>query len=284
MKLGIVSHTAIDHIVSNNKEEVTVGGPTYYAGLTIKQFGLNLALMTKVGYDFKYTYLPIDNRYRVDDAPTTRFRLFINNYSRRLFLLARCKDIEVDDIVDTDCCIVSPIINEINNNVFKHIIKRSSIRLLDPQGFVRVVKNNECYIERREIDIQEIDIIKVDENEAYALTGLHGIDALKRLKTKISILTDKDKSLMLCNDKLYSIEFESIKSIDSTGIGDIFMGIYAVYYMKEKDPILALAGGVAGALLALKNNRFGIDKIPNKDMIEKKTEELYNKIHLYKSL
>ncbi len=279
-----MSHTAIDHIVSNDKEEVRIGGPTYYAGLTIKQFGLNLALMTKVGYDFKYTYLPIDNRYRVDDAPTTRFRLFINNYSRKLFLLARCKDIETDDIVDTDCCIISPIINEISTNVFKHIIKRSSIRLLDPQGFVRVVRNNECFIERREIDIQEIDIIKVDENEAYALTGLYGIDALKKLKSKISILTNKDKSLMLYNDKLYSIEFEPIKSIDSTGIGDIFMGIYALYYAKDRDPILALAGGVAGALLALESNKFGIDKIPSKEMIERKADELYKKIHLYKSL
>ncbi len=284
MRLGIVSHTTIDHIVSNYKEEITIGGPTYYAGLTIKPFNIDLELMTKVGYDFKYTsLLPIDTRYQVD-APTTRFRLFIDNYSRRLFLLARCKDIEVDDIIDTDGSIISPIINEIDTDVFKHIIKRSSVRFLDPQGFVRSVRNNECYIVRREIDTKDIDMVKVDEKEAYALTGLDGIDALKRLEAKVCILTNNDKCLMLYNDKIYYIEFDPIKSIDSTGIGDIFMGVYAVYYMKDKDPFLALAGGVAAALLALESNRFGIDKIPSKEMVERRVEELYKKIRLYKSL
>ncbi|RMF30519.1 MAG: hypothetical protein D6752_03900, partial [Candidatus Nitrosothermus koennekii] len=249
MKLGIVAHTSIDHIINNDLEEITVGGPTYYAGLAVKQSNIDAKLITKVGYDFKQflsysNELSIDKQYIIDKN-TTRFMLVINDYSRRLFLLARCEDITIDDIVDMDGYIVSPIINEISIDTLNYISKNSNFTFLDPQGFVRALRGKECYIERRDIKFQNITAIKVDEEEGFALTGLNGIDALMALNTEIAILTKKDRSFMLYKDKIYSIKFDAIKPIDSTGAGDIFMGVYASSYIKDKDAIWAYASAIA---------------------------------------
>ncbi len=282
MKLGIVAHTSIDHIINKEMEKITVGGPTFYAGLTLNRFNIDTRLITKVGYDFPFSSgeLRIDKECIVE-APTTRFMLIINEYSRRLFLLAKCDDISIDDIVDMDGYIVSPIINEISNDTLNYIAKNSSFTFLDPQGFVRRLRNKECYIERTDLRVEGIDVIKVDEDEAFALTGSIGIDALMAINADTSILTSKDRTIMLHKDRVYGMKFEPIKPIDSTGAGDIFAGAYASSYMKDKDHVWAFCSAIAASLLALKSNKVGIEKIPSLKMVEEEAKEIYEKIHVY---
>ncbi len=281
MKLGIVAHTSIDHIINKDIEKITVGGPTFYAGLTLNRFGIDTRLITKIGHDFSFPSdeLSIDKECIVE-SPTTRFMLIINEYSRKLFLLAKCEDIGIDDITDMDGYIVSPIINEVSNDTLNYIAKNSNFTFLDPQGFVRRVRNKECYIARTDLRIENIDVIKMDEDEAYALTGSIGIDALMALDTT-AILTSKDRTLMLHKDRVYSVKFEPIKPIDSTGTGDIFAGTYASSYMKDKDHVWAFCSAIAASLLALKSNKVGTDKIPSLAMVEEEAKEIYENIHVY---
>lgn len=282
MKLGVVAHTSIDHIINKEMEKITVGGPTFYAGLTLKRFGIDTKLITKVGDDFSFSSdeLSIDKECIVD-TPTTRFMLIINEYSRKLFLLAKCDDININDIVDMDGYIVSPIINEVSSDTLNYIVKNSSFTFLDPQGFVRRVRDKECYIARTDLKIDGIDVIKVDEDEAFALTGSIGIDALMALDTNTAILTSKDRTIMLHKNRVYGMKFEPVKPIDSTGAGDIFAGAYASSYMRDKDHVWAFCSAISASLLALKSNKVGIDKIPTLQMVEEKAKEIYEKLHVY---
>ncbi|MEM4237370.1 MAG: PfkB family carbohydrate kinase [Candidatus Nitrosocaldaceae archaeon] len=282
MKIGVASHTAIDNIVNNDLERISIGGPTYYAGLMIKELNLKPVLITKVGYDFPFEmdkYNMIERSYAVA-SPTTRFKLVIQGYKRRLFLLARCEDLSSNDIIDLDGYVISPITNEISNEMVRDIIKHSNFIFLDPQGFVRRFKDKECYIARTDLLTDNIDVIKVDEEEAYALTGLYGLDAVRSLKSKIIILTTKDSTRMVYNDKLYIIRFNPIDSIDSTGIGDIFAATYTCSYMKDKDPVWALSLAVASSIASLKKNNFGIDKIPDSRTVEKEGERIFKSIEV----
>lgn len=279
MRIGIASHTAIDHIINNAQERVSIGGPTYYAGSMLKRLGIEPVLITRIGYDFPLEmdkYSMIDRRYAVA-KPSTRFRLVINGYDRRLFLLARCEDLSSDDITDLDAYIISPIANEISQDMLMHFSRYSNVTFLDPQGFVRRFRNGECYIARTNLKMN-VDIIKMDQEEAYALTGLDGLDAMRSLRCKIVISTSKDSTRMLYDDKLYTITFEPIESIDSTGIGDIFAATYLYSYMKDRDPVWSLASAVASSLTSLKRNSFGIEKIPDGKMIEEETESILKMI------
>lgn len=280
MSVAVVSHTPVDQIENKGISVISVGGPTSYCGLTAKEFNFKVKLITKIGLDFPEDFkkllaekgLTISSNCISTSNPTTRFKLVLKDHERDLFLLARCDDITVEDIeLDTDACIVSPIINEVRSDALAKISQQTGFIFLDPQGFVRKVRrNNSCYIGRTEMDVDRtcIKAIKVDEEEAFALTGVNGIDALKKLEIETAILTSKNKTTMLHKDHVYEITTEFIEARDSTGIGDIFAAAYTCGFVKNNDARWALCFGVAAAVTALKTNATGISKIPSRRDVE----------------
>ncbi len=198
--------------------------------------------------------------------------MILKDHERELFLLSRCSDITAEDIeLDNDACIVSPIINEVSVDSLSKISKQASFVFLDPQGFVRKVRDDgSCYIGRTEmsVDRSRINVIKVDKEEAFALTGANGIDALKKLKVETAILTSINKTTMLHKERIYEIATDFIEARDYTGIGDIFVAAYSCAFVQSNDPAWALSFGVAAAVAALKTNNVGIFKTPLKKDVE----------------
>jgi sugar/nucleoside kinase (ribokinase family) len=292
VSVAVVSHTPIDQIENKGTGVVSVGGPTSYGGLTAKSCGFNVKLVTKIGLDFPEDFkdllrergLTISSNCISNSKPTTRFKLVLKDHERDLFLLARCDDITADDIeFNTDACIVSPIINEVRADAFTKISQKTGFIFLDPQGLVRKVRNDgSCYIGRTEmsIDRRKINAIKVDEEEAFALTGERGIDALKTLGIETAILTSKNKTTMLHQERLYAIATELIEAKDSTGIGDIFAGAYTCAFVENSDAKWALCFGVAAAVTALKTNTAGISKIPMRKDVEEYASTLHDRLKI----
>ena len=280
MSVTVVSHTPVDQIESKGISVVSVGGPTSYCGLTAKEFDFKVKLVTKIGLDFPEDFkklldkkgLTISSNCISTNNPSTRFRLVLKDHERDLFLLARCDDITAEDIeLDTDACIVSPIINEISADALAKISQQTGFIFLDPQGFVRKVRNDgSCYIGRTAMNVSRsnIGVIKVGEEEAFALTGVNGVDALKKLKIETAILTSKNKTVMLHKERVYEITTELIEAQDSTGVGDIFAAAYTCKFVKTCDAKWALCFGVAAAVTALKTNTVGMNKIPNRKDVE----------------
>jgi sugar/nucleoside kinase (ribokinase family) len=286
-KIAVVSHTPIDQIQSNGIDTVTVGGPTCYSGLTIKSLSHDVHIITKIGTDFDFKDMLsrkgltiTDNA--VSDKPTTRFKIVIDGNQRKLFLLARCADITVGDIdTDADACIVSPVINEVSVDVILEMSKRTSFLFLDPQGFVRKVRDDgSCYIDKTTMDLSKlkIDAIKVDSEEGFALTAMHDIDALYKLPAKTKIMTINNRTLMFHNQHLYEITADMVDTKDSTGAGDILAGAYTAVYAETNEAQWALCYGVAAAAIALRTNKVGLEKIPNKTDIEEYASVLQNRL------
>lgn len=280
MRIAIVSHTPIDQIEYGTETKISVGGPTSYCGLTARELGFDVKLATKIGLDFPEDLkrslgksgLQIPSGCVSPKSPSTRFKLVLRDKGRDLFLLARCDDITAEDIkLDTDTCIVSPIINEVHRDLLPEVRKHTGFVFLDPQGFLRRVgSDGRCYIARTEMNLGRagINAIKVDEEEARALTGSIGIDAIKKLRVGIAILTGGNKTIMLHNERLYEISTEASRPSDSTGLGDIFAAAYTCAFAKEDDAVWALCTAVATSLAALKSNAMGISKIPARSDVE----------------
>jgi sugar/nucleoside kinase (ribokinase family) len=287
VKIAVVSQTPIDHIQSSNVDTISVGGPTCYSGLMIKSLSHDVSLVTKIGADFEYREMLgqkglIISDNHVSDKPTTRFKIVIEGNERKLFLLARCADITVDDVdFDTDACIISPIINEVSSDVINRMSKRANFTFIDPQGFVRKVRDDgSCYIDKTTIDFSRlnVDAIKVDREEAFALTGLRSTDALHKLPAKTAVMTISNRTLMLHNQRLYEIATDAVSAKDSTGAGDILAGAYTSAFMQSNDAQWALCYGVAAAVASLKTNKVGIEKIPCRKDLEEHASKLHNGI------
>ena len=282
MKLAVFAHCAVDTITIDGKSHEQIGGSACYCGITAKQFKFDVDLFTKFGPDFPKQYF---DEYKINcidsesQKNTTKFGISIIGSDRTLKLENQCDSIDYSSI-NADGNLISPIFHEINNDVFDQIKKDSNFTFVDPQGFLRQKDSqNNVYLEKNDIDLNGVDAIKVNPEEAQCLvTGTHDemMIALQKKGVEHVLLTNKTEVSLLVKDKVYSITLPNKQIHDTTGIGDIFCSAFCCTMLKEKDFLWALcfAGGAAQAALDSKN--IGLQKIPKKGTIQNNASYFYN--------
>jgi sugar/nucleoside kinase (ribokinase family) len=300
MKIGIASHIVKDSIIDSEGTKIeSLGGPACYGSVIAKTFKLDAYLFTKVGNDIsnKLEFLKENNIFIKNDQideknPTTRFQLFLNkNGSRKLLLLDKCSPIDISyrDIDNLDGIILSPVIDEIPDNIFQNLAKtkKEKFIMLDPQGFLRDWNKETLlisYKEKLDLDFKGITAIKTDEEELSALTkGITSIEGMKLLKKKYClefvISTGYNSVLFLNKNILYSLSFNKIPNQDNTGLGDILTSGFSCSYLKERDPLWAICFATGSVIASLDANKKGLEKVPRKiNLIERNASYFYNTI------
>ena len=283
MKLAIFSHCVLDTIKLNDSSYPQVGGPACYGSLTARNLKLDVDLITKFGSDFPQDNYLVKNKINFHDAiskiPTTKFKIYIKNSDRTLYLEHQCEPVEYSN-VDADGTLISPVYHEISEKTFELIKQNSNFTFLDPQGFLRRIdSNNKIFLEQTNLELSKISAIKVSSNEITKLVGSDDESAMKTLQkngVKHVLLTNKREISMLVNDRIYSLTLPNKKVFDTTGIGDIFSATFCSTILKEKDFFWAFcfAGGAAQA--ALETNQIGLQKVPKKGAIETNATYFYN--------
>jgi sugar/nucleoside kinase (ribokinase family) len=302
MKIAVASHIALDTI-QDMKGRITesLGGPACYCSLTARQFKFKIELATKVGKDFSQdSRIMLHNNginiedTHITDSPTTRFRIILKKESRDLFLLSKCSPITIEDIkdIETDCWIVSPIIDEIPYSVLKEIVNDNNnveFVMLDPQGYIRTTTPDGriSLLNDLKLDISGISAIKVDPQELSALTGgrkgIEGMQYLQVCKGVKFVLSTEYRIIRLLYDKMhYWIKLPEVDTAYSTGIGDILASAFCCAYLKEKDPVWAICFGAGAVRAALEANLEGLDKIPSKSNMEQSASYYYNTLSFQK--
>lgn len=286
MKISIFSHCTIDEISRDNNIVETAGGPACYCGLTARSLKFDVEFHTKVGPDFGFlSYLEKNKIFVPQDSisvnPTTRFLLEISGVDRILYLKSKCDPIEFKKS-DADACIVSPVFDEVSEEILDKIKNDCDFTLLDPQGFLRRKdESNKIYLEKTNLDLSYISAIKVDPEEAFSLTGEDGRDAMLSLQkkgAKYVLYTNKREISMLVKDRLYFLTIPNIEVYDTTGVGDIFCATFACTYLKEKDVLWAMCFAVGSAQAALETKETGLSKVPYGGNIERNASYLYNAV------
>jgi sugar/nucleoside kinase (ribokinase family) len=282
MKLGLFSHCAIDTIRIDGVLHEQIGGAACYGGLTARQLKFDVSLYTKFGPDFPKQYLSQNNinfENALSEKFTTRFAIDITGSDRTLKLLNECDPIDYSSI-NSDGSLVTPIFHEISEDIFTKIKKDSNFTLVDPQGFLRQVDSNKnVFLENRNLDLSDVDAIKVNPEESQKIvngTQDEMMIALQKKGAKHVIFTNKTEVSLLIKDKIYSIILPNKEIYDTTGIGDIFCASFCCTMLKENDFLWALcfAGGAAQA--ALDSKEIGLLKIPSKNAIETNASYFYN--------
>jgi sugar/nucleoside kinase (ribokinase family) len=279
----------------------SLGGPACYCSLTAREFKFKIELATKVGKDFSQdSRLMLHNNginikdTHITDSPTTRFRIILKKESRDLFLLSKCSPITIEDIkeIETDCWIVSPVIDEIPYSVLKEIVNDNDnveFVMLDPQGYIRTTTPDGriSLLNDLKLDISGISAIKVDPEELSALTGgrkgIEGMQFLQVYKGVKFVLSTEYRIIRLLYDKMhYWIKLPEVDTAYSTGIGDILSSAFCCAYLKEKDPVWAICFGAGAVRAALEANLEGLDKIPSKSKMEQSASYYYNTLSFQK--
>jgi sugar/nucleoside kinase (ribokinase family) len=273
-----------------------VGGPPCYCGITSRRFGLDVSLVTKAGSDLPKEVSKTLQNYNImlgDDifvsSPTTRFQIICHGHSRDLKLFSKCEPLTIDDIqkTKTDCWLVSPVIDELPQNVLaeiKHNRGKKNFIMLDPQGYLRLIgpDGRIAIRDKLDLDVSGINAIKVDCQEMAALSGglqgLAGMQALHSRGIEFVVHTDNRTIHLLHDQRHYWFTLQKFDTVDSTGLGDILSAAFSCAYIKEKDPIWAICFAVGAVTAALETRQVGIAKIPSIRDVEETASYLYNGI------
>jgi len=283
MKVGIFSHCTMDTIIYENEQYDAPGGPASYCSITAKKQKHDVNLYTKFGANYPLEEFFNENKINMHDAlsskDTTKFRIELNNSDRKLFVENMCDNIDFIENND-DGTIISPVFDEISLDTYSQIKNSDNFTFLDPQGFLREKNSdNEVSLKRTSLDLANIDAIKMNPDELFALTGLSGNDGIKQLQKlgiEYVIHTNKQEISLLVKDKLYTIFLPKMTLTDTTGIGDIFCSTFTCTMLKEKDFLWALSFAGGAAQSALESKAFGLEKIPEKNALESNGSYFYN--------
>lgn len=297
MKVCIASHVALDEIIDlEGQKTESVGGPVCYGSILAKTFSFDTYAATRVGNDIagKLQLLRDCNIILTDNQvdrlnPSTKFRLILNSEGgRQLFLLSSCSEINLNDIVDSDAVVLSPIFEEISQNTLRKVVNKYGDRfiMIDPQGFLRYKNSDGLILNRKSInlDLNGVTAIKADEDELSALTGgVTSIEGMIKLRDKFNlefvISTGINNIIFLHKNIAYTIKFKKIDSPDHTGLGDILATGFTCAYLKERDPLWAICFGAGSVISSLESKERGVRKVPKRmNSIERFATYFYNTI------
>ena len=289
VKLLIVGHITIDHIISPTLDLISLGGPPSYAGLMARRLGADVDVATKVGLDFPEHYTLFLTRYInilkpaiSQRKPTTRFQIQQFGSGRRLKLISRCEDIEEEQIhhKDYDICILNPVVGEVSKKVADAAKSAAKFLFMDPQGFLRRFDSN-GFATLSDMDkafLKDVDVLKVDYEEMRSLTGSddpkQALNKLHALGPKVVILTSHSGYVTLSTGKMiHRVVIPAVDVIrETTGAGDILAGAFAASFPQNKDLLRAVCLGVSAATLAVRG--VGISKIPSAEEVSELAEQI----------
>ena len=283
MKVGIFSHCTMDTIVYENEQYDAPGGPASYCSFTARKQKHDVNLYTKFGLNYPLDDFFKENKIKTHNAlstkNTTKFRIELNNSDRKLFVENMCDKINFIEN-DDDGTIISPVFDEISLDTYSKIKDSGNFVFLDPQGFLREKNSkNKISLKNTTLDLKNINAIKMNPDELYALTGLtenNGIKQLQKFGIEYVIYTNKQEISLLVKDKLYTIYLPKMTLTDTTGIGDIFCSTFVCTMLKEKDFLWALSFAGGAAQSALESKAFGLEKVPEKSALENNGSYFYN--------
>jgi fructokinase len=292
MRVTIAGHITIDTITSDRIQTRILGGSPCYAGLTVKNMGGEVFLLTKYGEDLPEEYLLwlIRNQLKIPkDARstthrTTRFKIVQTLKGRELYLERRCEDLKmVTESLEGHAVIVSPVAGEVDLKLLSDIRRGFKTVYLDPQGFIRRFHpDGRCFLENMDSSLLKYaDIVKIDEEEAHMVTGrrdpLQALEHLVERGVKIAIYTRGSEGILLrCSEGVFKIPVvRKVKFLDTTGVGDIFAGAFALTYLQSENSVWS--GCVAVAASSIELDKVGLSKVPDIEAVAEVAEETRKK-------
>lgn len=262
---------AVGHVTLDETETGTrPGGGALYAALTAHHLGCSAGLLTSFGPDFPPEVFPPDLQVvNIRAARTTLFRHEPSPKGRRLTLLQRAADLQVDDLPepwrDAGLALLAPVASEVDPMLAAAFTEGAVSSAV--QGWMRTRSVGgvlrPAHWENAPTVIPHVQAIflsweEIGEEKEEVLGWFQ--------RVPLGIVTlGKDGALLFVNGERYAVQAEVARETDPTGAGDVFAAAFLVQYQREGDPWEAAAFAACAAACSVEAE--GIAGIPDRQAL-----------------
>ena len=269
-----IGNPVYDSIVtpSSRTKGRVLSGCSTNACLAAKRLGLErVGMIGKVGRDYAERLRSDLNAYGVSSSLDTNsatggFHLEYDDAGNRTLEVLGIaenigrKDLR-DEFLDARFILIGPILGEVNLDLIEFIKTSTTAKLfLDPQGLIRLVRDDRKIIHKCETDsfskiLELVDFVKPNEPESVTITGSNvpaiGLKRLQEMGGAFPIITLAERGSVLIYDNCeWKIPAFRTNAIDPTGAGDVYGGSFIVEYLRTHDYVeSALFASAASSLM-----------------------------------
>lgn len=267
-KICCIGHITLDKIITPRMQVEMPGGTAFY-------FGHAMSRLDHDGFRL-VTSLADSERKAVEGLraegidvrmiPSRKSVCFENKYGedmnhRTQRVLAKADPFTVESLRDEEADIFhlgTLLADDFSVDVVEELSKKGRVSV-DAQGYLREVRGENVHAvdwKEKERALPFIDILKVNEHEMEALTGLtEPREAALRLSEmgvkEVVITLGSEGSLIYYGGKFYEIPaYEAKDVVDATGCGDTYMAGYL--YKRSRGCGIDESGRFAAAMCTIK--------------------------------
>ncbi|MFB0561643.1 MAG: PfkB family carbohydrate kinase [Candidatus Lokiarchaeia archaeon] len=288
LDLVVIGHIARDIIIRNGSKTYSMGGASFYASIAARKMGGNVGVVSKIGRDldenslFVFKEMGIQTSIKKSNSLTTSFEIEYLPKKRQLKLRERCDPILFEDVpknfLNAESILISPIAREISYAFIEKISQETdSITTIDIQGFVRKFddQGNVYYDFWKEGEkiLSLVKIVKCSEREALAAMKSENIyEAAQKILSfgpEIVLITLGEEGVLIRGKEniLITPKTRPEKVIETTGAGDIFLGVFLLEYTRTKN--VKTSGNMATFVATKSIERKGMSRFISREMAEK---------------
>jgi sugar/nucleoside kinase (ribokinase family) len=266
----MIGHLAKDVLVVDGHSETASGGAVYYGSIALRQFGVSVAVVTRLhrddfplldelreaGIDVYATAAPqtsgIENIY--DSADMER------RICKPLGFAGPIQASEIPDLKARIYVAASIIAGEVDLSLLKLLARRGPVAI-DIQGFVRVRNGGDLVFRQwpeMEEGLSHVTYLKVDRAEAELLTGQTDLQLAARRLAEYGpreiMITQSSGVTVLADGRFHWAAFTPRSLAGRTGRGDTCFSTYLGWRLTAS---AEEATRLAGAVTTLKQERPG---------------------------
>ncbi|SDP86973.1 Sugar or nucleoside kinase, ribokinase family [Mucilaginibacter sp. OK268] len=262
-----IGHITLDKVVTPQAVKHMAGGTSFYFSSAIRNMDVSYTLVTSLAENEMPTVEALRAKGTEVHASTCAHTVYFENiYSgnqdhRTQRVLQKAAPFTVEQLRGIDALIfhLGPLLaDDIPVSLIKELSSRGRVSL-DAQGYLRKVEDKNVipvdWPAKKEA-LQYIDILKVNEHELEALTGLTDIKkgalVLADWGVKEVVITLGSMGSVIYADGLfYNVPaYIPTAVVDATGCGDTYMAGYL--YQRTKGASFQEAGEFAAAMASFK--------------------------------
>ena len=265
-----VGHVTLDKIVTPEKEVYMPGGTTFYMAHGISHLPSDKVSFKLVASLAESEMKAVEDMRKVgievDVIPSKKSVFFENIYGenqndRKQRVRAKADPFTVESVKGIEAkyiCLGSLLADDFPLEVVKELSQHGTI-VMDAQGYLREVRGEKVYPcdwENKLEFFKYIDILKVNEQEIYTLTGIENYkEACAKLAEwgikEVLLTLGSEGSMLYINGECHEIKAcKPAKVVDATGCGDTFQMGYL--YMRAQGATAVDAANFASAVCSLK--------------------------------
>jgi sugar/nucleoside kinase (ribokinase family) len=262
-----IGHITLDKVVTPRAVAHMAGGTSFYFSSAIRNMDVSYTLVTSLAESEMHTVETLRAKSTEVHASTCAHTVYFENiYSgnqdhRTQRVLQKADPFTIEQLngINANIFHLGPLLaDDIPVNLIKELSSRGRVSL-DAQGYLRKVEDKNVIAvdwPAKKEALQYIDILKVNEHELEALTGLtdikKGAEVLADWGVKEVVVTLGSMGSVIYADGIfYNVPaYIPTAVVDATGCGDTYMAGYL--YQRTKGALFQEAGEFAAAMASFK--------------------------------